>query len=285
MDFIIAIILGAVQGLTEFIPVSSSGHLLLLHEVLPAVGVDELAFDVALHMGTLAALLIFFWAEYWRYIRAGWDTFSRWFRRAAHMRPKPATAVRSMEADRRLSVLIVIAIIPAGLAGLFLEDLIEAWLRSPWVVVVTLALVAVLFIITEVQQRVPLQKEITRINWQNALWIGLAQALALIPGVSRSGITMVAGMSAGMKRDHAARFSFLISMPLIAGAGLKKGIDLAIVGVDASGITILIVGMFAAAVVGYLVIGWLLRYLSQRSLIPFALYRLALALIVALILL
>lgn len=285
MDFIIAIILGAVQGLTEFIPVSSSGHLLLLHEALPSIGVDELAFDVALHMGTLVALFIFFWADYWRYIRAGWDAFSKWFRRVAHMRPRPATAVRSIDADRRLSVLIVIAIIPAGLAGLFLEDIIESWLRSPWVVVTTLALVAVLFFVIEVQQRVPLQKELTRINWQNALWIGVAQALALIPGVSRSGITMVAGMSVGMKRDHAARFSFLISMPLIAGAGLKKGIDLAIVGVDMADVAVLVVGMLTAAVVGYLVIGWLLSYLTRRSLIPFALYRLALALIVALILL
>jgi undecaprenyl-diphosphatase len=285
MDFIIAIIFGAVQGLTEFIPVSSSGHLLLLHEVFPSLGVDELAFDVALHIGTLIALFIFFWLDYWRYLRAGWDTFSKTGRRLARMRPKPATAVRSTEADRRLSVLILVAIIPAGIAGLLLEDIIDAWLRSPWVVVCTLALVAVLFILIEVQQRVPLQKEITRINWQNALWIGIAQALALIPGVSRSGITMVAGMSVGMKREHAARFSFLISMPLIAGAGLKKGIDLAIVGVDTNGIAILIVGILSAAIVGYLVIGWLLNYLTHRSLVPFALYRVALALVVAFILL
>lgn len=285
MDFIIAIILGAVQGLTEFVPVSSSGHLLLLHRVLPTLGVNELAFDVALHMGTLLALLVFFWADYWRYIRAGWDASSKWLRRVTRMRPKPATSIRSIEADRRLTAYIAIAIVPAGLAGLFLEEIIETWLRSPWVVVVTLATVALLFFAIEIQQRVQFQKELTRITWQNALWVGLAQTLALIPGVSRSGITIIAGMSVGMKRDHAARFSFLVSMPLIAGAGLKKMIDLAIVGVAFSDMAVLLVGILASAIVGYLVIGWLLSYLSSRSLIPFAIYRIILAAGVAIILL
>lgn len=236
-------------------------------------------------MGTLSALLVFFWADYWRYIRAGWDTFSKWLRRVIRMRPKPATSIRSTEADRRLTVYIAIAIVPAGLAGIFLEDIIETWLRSPWVVVVTLATVALLFFAIEIQKRVQFQKELTRITWQNALWVGLAQTLALIPGVSRSGITIIAGMSVGMKRDHAARFSFLVSMPLIAGAGAKKMIDLAIVGVNFADMAVLLVGILASAIVGYLVIGWLLSYLSSRSLIPFAIYRIILAVVVAIILL
>lgn len=285
MNSIIAIIFGAVQGLTEFIPVSSSGHLLLLHEFLPDVGVPELAFDVALHVGTLTALLLFFWVDYWRYIRAFLDGFFQGLRKTLKMKPLHSSAIKSTTTDRKVSFFIFIAIFPAGLAGLFLEDIIETFLRSPWIVVSMLIFVALLFIFIETQKSFLFQKEMTRMTWQNALFIGVAQVCALVPGVSRSGITMIAGMRMGLARDQAARFSFLISMPLIAGAGLKKMIDLFSIGITVSDFFVLFFGMATAACVGYAVIRWLLEYLTTHTLIPFALYRIAVAIIMIIILL
>lgn len=258
-----AIVLGTVQGLTEFFPISSSGHLLLAHELFGLDVRDSLTFDVALHVGTLVALLAYFRRDVWQLLTA-----------IIH----PARA--DLAAERRLAWLIVLAAVPAALIGASLESFFTD-LRSSAVVIVSLAAIGVLFLITERIRRTKL--ELTAISWPAALAIGFGQALALIPGVSRSGITIVAGMLAGLSRAAAARFTFLLSIPTIAGAALKQ--LLAIEVWPSTELTAMAVGIASSAVVGYLVISWLLRFLRDHRLDVFAFYRFAVAAIAALILL
>ncbi|MBI2410300.1 MAG: undecaprenyl-diphosphatase UppP [Candidatus Kerfeldbacteria bacterium] len=262
---IIAVIFGIVQGLTEFIPVSSSGHLLLLHKLFPQfVLQDEVGFDVALHIGTLAALLAVFWRDCFVYIQAVFV--------------QPSTPEETM--NRRVAWHIILAIIPAGLAGLLFEHIIDTHLRSPLIVVCMLIIVALLFFVIEAMPKEKFRTSMNEMKWKQALAIGLAQMLALIPGTSRSGITMAAGMATGLKRDQAARFSFLIAIPIIAAAGLKKMIDMLSAGIATAEIPLFLIGMVSSAVVGYLAIQFLLKFLSTNTLRPFAVYRILLALIV-----
>lgn len=273
MDSIIAIIFGVVQGLTEFIPVSSSGHLVLLHELLPPLPLsDETAFDVALHVGTLAALLIVFFSDCIRYVRAA---FSRGFFRIH--------AGESQTDDQRMARLILVAILPAGIVGFFFEDIIDTIFRSWIVVVVMLIVIAILFLIVEHWYSRVRQKTLATLSWKQALCIGTLQSIALIPGTSRSGITIVAGMLAQLSREQAARFSFLIAIPLVAAAGLKKTADLFILGVPSTEIPLLLLGIISSAVVGYLAIRFLLRFIQTHTLRPFAIYRIILAIIVLII--
>lgn len=256
MSIFEALVLGLVQGLTEFIPVSSSGHLLLAQEVF---GSEEssLAFDVVLHVGTLAALLIYFHK----------DLFGL------------AKNVFNKSKEGALARLIILATIPAALAGLLFADFIDENLRSPMVVVVTLSSVGVLMLLVE---KYAVNKKSKDISTKQGLSVGFAQALALIPGVSRSGITITIGMLAGMGRVQAARFSFLLAIPIIAGSAfgvlLKDGDNLSFDGA-------LVVGMLAAFVSGILAIKFLLSVIGQYGLKPFAYYRIMLALIVLVFLL
>lgn len=266
MDFIIAIIFGIVQGLTEFIPVSSSGHLLLLHTLFPSFRVENaVAFDLALHVGTLCAVVAVFWREIVRLARA---------------------VVRfgdpSLQEGRHTVGLILVATIPAGIVGVLFEEVIEQTLRSPWVVVTMLVVVALLFFWierrTEHQKNINASSErLTRVRWKHALFIGFAQALALIPGTSRSGITIVAAMRAGLNRAAAARFSFLISIPIIAGAAITQLFEVAERGLNTSELRLFLLGTLSSSVIGYLAIRFLLQYLSHHSLRVFAVYRIVLA--------
>lgn len=265
MELIIAAIFGVVQGLTEFIPVSSSGHLLLLHQLLPAIVSDDLSFDVALHVGTLLALLVFFWHDVWRLVAA---LISR--------TPSP---------ERRLARLIILGIIPAGIAGLLFDSFIETALRSPYIVVLMLAVVGVLFIVVEKVLAASATASLDQLTWRQAVAIGLAQMLALIPGTSRSGITIIAGIMTGIRRADAARYSFLLSIPLVAAAGLKKGADLVTIGIPADQWPLIISGLVVSAVVGYGAIRFLLQYLQHHSLAVFGWYRIVLAAIVTVVLL
>lgn len=271
MDIIVSIIFGIVQGLTEFIPVSSSGHLLLLHALLPnALPLDDVSFDVALHVGTLLALLGFFWNEVWLYLGAWFQSMGKMMRGT-----KPA----ALTFDEQLSWYLIIAIIPAGLVGFFFESLISIVLRSPYIVVVMLVVIGIVFFYVEKWAKGRALHTIEQTTAKQALAIGLAQVLALVPGTSRSGITIIAGMFTGFKRADAARFSFLMSMPIVAAAGLKKGIDLASMGVTSHEFVILLAGALSAAIVGYIAIATLLKYLSHRSLAVFGWYRIILALV------
>jgi undecaprenyl-diphosphatase len=255
-----AVILGVVQGLTEFLPVSSTGHLILVPALLGWRGgvVDQLSFDVALHIGTLIALLVVFWRDWMRLMAAGIRSL----------------LTRSLvDSDARLAWLIVLATIPGALAGVLLQRQIETVLRTPLVVGAMMVLVA--FVLAAIDWLADRRREEYSLGPIAALAIGLGQALALVPGVSRSGATMGVGLLAGLTREAAARFSFLMSTPIILGAVLKESVDVARHGLPPGELAAFLAGIVAAGVTGYACVRWLLAYLRRRSLMVFVVYRLA----------
>jgi undecaprenyl-diphosphatase len=271
LEFLEAILLGVVQGLTEFLPVSSSGHLLLGQYFL---GLDQdrfgLPFDVALHLGTLVAVVSFFWRNLLRMAGAFVRSLSPGGRNLA-------------DPDQRLAYLILASTIPAALIGFLFENFFETAVRSPWVVVFSLVLVGILFIVGEaVGAKTRLAD---KLRFSEAVGIGLAQAAALVPGVSRSGATITLGLFLVLRREEAARFSFLMSVPIIAGAGSLQLADVASEGMDAQGVLMFGSGFVSSAVVGYLAIKFFLRFVTHHSLRAFAYYRFALAAVVAMLLL
>jgi len=262
-----ALIMGLVQGLTEFLPVSSSGHLIILPELLgwDDPFIDSLAFSVMLHIATLAALLGYFRADWLRLVPAGLA--------ALHDR-----SFRG-DPDRHLAWLLALTTIPAIVAGVLLNDPIEGAFREARLVAVTLVVGAAILWLADrwgAQDR-----GIAELGFGTALGIGAAQAVALIPGISRSGISISAGMFAGLSRDAAARFSFLMATPITALAGAWEVRKLVIgeAGVDVS-IAPLVVGMVAALVSGVAAIAILLRFLRTNSLSAFIVYRVALAAVI-----
>ncbi len=264
MEFINSIILGVVQGVTEFLPISSSGHLVVAHDVLGFGFIDNLSFDVALHVGTLVALLFFFWKDIVKYIVAFGQSFANWDLKNS--------------LDQRLSWFIFIGSIPAGFFGFTFESVIDEKLRSPWLVAVLLIAVGLLFLLFE--RLFPKTKELESLGLKGALVIGFAQVLALMPGVSRSGITILAGLAQGLKRQAAARFSFLLSIPVVLGAGLKKMFDVVQEQLSANEWLVLLVGAASSAVVGFYAIKYLLKYLNSHPLNIFAYYRFALGAVI-----
>ena len=268
MNYLYSLILGIIQGLTEFLPVSSSGHLILARILLKFEAIDGLTFDVAMHMGTLLAVVVYFYRDILWLLRGFWGSLYGPFRLGGG---------RS-RIDERLPWFILAGNLPAACAGYFFEAQIEFYFRNPAVVVVTLSVVAVLFLIFERVSRQTI--DLQALTFKQCFLIGLAQTLALIPGTSRSGITILAGIVQGVKRAAAARFSFLLSIPVLAGAGLKKAIDLRHSGVSGDEMGVLAVGLLSSALVGWLAIRFLLRYLQNHRLDGFAYYRLALAAVV-----
>ena len=254
-----ALVLGIIQGLTEFLPVSSSAHLALTPWVMgwPPAG---LAFDLALHVGTLVTLGWYFRAE-WRALGLGGLTLLR------HRRP--------VDDPSRRAAFIILATIPAGLAGMLLEDYAESIFRAP--AVTATALIVMGLVLWAVDRRVPPRRERGTMTWRDALGIGCAQVLALVPGVSRSGSTITAGRALGFDRSAAAVFSFLMSMPIIAAAVLLK----VPAAVRETGLTLpLVVGVVSAALSSWAAIALLLRYVSQRGYGIFAAYRVGLGLLI-----
>lgn len=264
MSILQAIILGIVQGLTEFMPISSSAHLIIVPHLL---GWEEhsLTFDVALHLGTLFAVVIYFHADL-RHLLLDWLSSIR---------------DRSLKSPyARLAWLIILGTIPAGIAGLLFEDVIATTLRDVRVAGVTLILLGILLYIAE---RVGARKKaLADLTWQDSLWIGIGQALALIPGVSRSGSTLTAGLFRGIRRDDAARYSFLLGTPIIAAAGLQQTVKVARAGLPPDERLTFIAGMISAAIVGFLTIAFLLRYLRRHSTLPFIAYRISLGIVLLL---
>jgi undecaprenyl-diphosphatase len=271
LEFLEAVLLGVVQGLTEFLPVSSSGHLLLGQYFL---GLDQdrfgLPFDVALHLGTLVAVVSFFWRDLLRMARAFARSLSPGERNLA-------------DPDQRLAYLILASTVPAALIGFFLEGFFETAVRSPWVVVFNLVLIGVLFIVGEAVGAKTRRAD--KLRFVEAVGIGLAQAAALVPGVSRSGATITLGLFLGLRREEAARFSFLMSVPIIAAAGTLQLAEVAAQGMDRSQALMFAAGFVSSAVVGYLTIRFFLRFVVHHSLRAFAYYRFALAAVVATLLL
>lgn len=268
MTFFQAIILGIVQGLTEFIPVSSSGHLVLVPHFLgwefsPS---QAFIFDVLVQWGTLLAVFIYFWKDL--------TTIATAFVRGI-LAGKPFA-----DADAKMGWYLIIATIPAVVAGLTCKDLIEHAFASPRMTGVFLLGTAVLLVIAEtVGHRNRSMKEIT---WKDSLWIGFSQVLALLPGVSRSGSTIAGGMTRHLDRSSAARFSFLMSIPVMLGAGVLAFKDLADLPAAGDFIAPLLVGFLVALISGYIAIRWLIAYLSKHSLYVFAAYCTVLGLIVIL---
>jgi undecaprenyl-diphosphatase len=268
MDIVVqALIMGIVQGLTEFLPISSSGHLIIVPFLFGWKDpfITSLAFSVMLHIGTLAALLVYFRADWVRLVPAGFATI-----RDRSFGDDP---------DRRLAWLLVAATIPAALAGFLLGDVIEERFRDIGLVAFTLVIGAVVLWLAD--RWGGRTKGVEDVTFPVAVAIGAAQALALVPGISRSGISISAARFAGLDREAAARFSFLMATPITAGAALFEVRKLASgeTGLDVS-LGPLIVGMVAAFVAGIIAIGFLLRYLRTRSLNIFVAYRLVLAAIV-----
>jgi undecaprenyl-diphosphatase len=269
IELIQAIVLGVVQGLTEFLPVSSSGHLLLGQYFF---GLDQsrfgLSFDVALHMGTLVAVVSYFWRDLIRMALA----FLRSF---AHRN-------LDNDPDQRLAYLVIASTVPAALIGFLFESFFESTVRSPWVVVFNFVLVGALFIVGEaVGTRT---RRASKLGFGEAIGIGLAQATALVPGVSRSGATITLGLFLGLRREEAAKFSFLMSVPIVAGAGSLKVAQVVAAGMDAWQVLLFVVGFVTSAAVGYVTIRFLLNYLTNHSLRAFAYYRFGLAAVVVVLL-
>ncbi|MGI6251580.1 MAG: undecaprenyl-diphosphatase UppP [Anaerolineaceae bacterium] len=258
MTFLQSIILGIVQGLTEFLPVSSSAHLVLVPYLLnwsldPQVA---FAFDVLVQLGTLGAVIIYFWKDLLNMLRA-------WINGLRSRQP-------FSEPDSRLAWLILLATIPAGLAGLLLKDKVEAAFNSPVATAVFLFLTAVLLTATEIWGK--RQKDLTQLTPLDAVIVGIFQAIAIFPGVSRSGATISGGMLRGFDRPSIARFSFLMSIPIMIAAGAMAIGDLLAFPNLGSIIPVILIGFLVAAVVGYLAIRWFLGFLKQHSLLPFAIY-------------
>jgi undecaprenyl-diphosphatase len=261
MDFIYAIILGIVQGLSEFWPISSSAHLVIAHDLLKFDFVDDLTFDVALHVGTLLALLIYFRHEVVRYVGAFLRSLTNWNLKN--------------DFDQRIAWFIIVASVPAAIGGFLLEKWADTVLRSLWLVGGLLGAVGVVFLIAEKYSSK--KRSFEELDWKTSILIGCAQVLALFPGVSRSGITTVTGLSQGMSRLAAARFSFLLSMPVIFGAGMKKMFDAYKAGVSSHDWLVMLTGATTAALVGYFAIRVLLKYFERHSLNAFAYYRIGVA--------
>ena len=259
MELVRAFVLGVVQGLTEFIPVSSSGHLILIPALFdwPDQG---LAFDAGLHGGTLLALLVYFQGD-WRRLLAG-----AWRSARGH-----GLAFNRYDPDGRLLALIVLGTVPVGVVGLVFNDWVEENLRKVWIVTVSLAVVSLVMLAADRFGR--RTRAVGDVSARDAIFVGLAQTVALVPGVSRSGATICAGMALGLDRHEAARFAFLLGTPAFAGAALLAVVDL-VQGNDFE-FAEMALGFVTSAVVGLLAIGFLMRFLRTRTLIPFVAYRLA----------
>ena len=260
MSLVAAILLGIIQGLTEFLPVSSSAHLILARAFfgweLPAD--FALAFDVALHIGTLAAIIAFFRAEIAAMVRALPQALA----------PDPGPAGRMMR-------LIAVGTVPVVIVGLTLNDYITEELRTPPVTAVTLTIGAIAMLVAE--RLGPRRRSENDITFVEAFLIGCAQASALVPGMSRSGSTIAVGMFLGVRRDAAARFTFLLAIPAMLAAAAKEGMELSKMTLAPGSVQTMAVGMIVSAAVGYLTIKYFLRFLAGNRLDVFAYYRLALA--------
>lgn len=257
MEIIQAVFLGIIQGLSEFLPISSSGHLIIVPWLFKFED-PGLAFDVMLHLGTILAVVIYFSRDWIRMIRA--------------------VVVKGGEEekrDRRLFWWIIIGTIPAVLAGLFLEKYAENAFRHPLLISFNLVFFGIVLVV--VDRLIKKSQDFDSLNNNKSFLVGVGQALAIIPGISRSGITITAGRMASLSRAKAARFSFLLSTPAVLGAGILelpdlfagRGIDLAV-----------LCGFAAAFLAGILSIKYLLRYLVKRGFLPFLVYRLLIALVI-----
>jgi undecaprenyl-diphosphatase len=264
MDSLQAIVLAIVQGLSEFLPISSSGHLILVPHFLGWTD-QGLAFDVAVHVGTLFAVVAYFRRQLLAMTRA-------WF---------GSLAGGGMTPDARLAWCVVVGTIPVGIVGLLFNDLIEKMLRNPLFVAGTLSFFGLLMWLADRFGRQ--RRDEYSVGWRDAILIGCAQALALMPGTSRSGVTMTMARALGLSREAAARFSFLLAVPGIAMAGGYELLQLLGEPDGSVDWSMMSLGLVVSAVTGYLCIHWLLKIIGRIGLAPFAFYRFALAALIVIL--
>jgi undecaprenyl-diphosphatase len=274
MEMLAAVLLGIVQGLTEFLPISSSAHLILVPWFL-GWQPEGLVFDVALHVGTAIAVLAYFWRDWVELAR---ESVLGILRGDPFGNPQ-----------RKLAWFLVVGTIPAMVIGLAFEDYVEETLRSPLITVVTL--VGFGFFLYFADKAGTQERALQRLSLGDSMWVGASQAVALIPGVSRSGITIGTGLLRNLDRPSAARFSFLLSTPVIVGAGVLEGwhfvqalrtpaLAAGVAAPEAISWSVLLVGLGTAAITGFFCIAFFLRYIQKNSFLPFVLYRFALAALV-----
>jgi undecaprenyl-diphosphatase len=275
-----AVVLAIVQGLGEFIPISSSGHLIIVRRLLgwnelsPA---HELSFDVALHFGTLLSVLFYFRRTWFQIIRAALG--GKVVRFSESGASDTNLTAEEQKEERMLLWFLAVATIPGAIAGKFLEHSAEDYFREH-IYLIAGALIVVALLMWMGEKFSSLNKPFTRISFVDSLLIGIAQAFALLPGVSRSGSTITAGLFCNLTRDAAVRFSFLLSTPLIAGAALLKAHELHKEGLPQDMQMPVLVGIIISALVGYAAIAWLIRYLQSNSLRPFIIYRIVAGVVV-----
>lgn len=264
MNFIEAIILGIIQGLTEFLPISSTGHLTVAGKLMKLISEDTpqkwTSFIAVIQLGTLLAVFFYFWKDIISIIRE----FLRdnWFNRVKF-------AEQSLHA--KMGWYLIIATLPVVVIGLGFKDIIEGvFTKNLYVIAASLIILAIILALAEKLSKLNRRNE--DLNWKDALVIGIAQAFALIPGSSRSGTTMTAGLFLGFNRETAARFSFLMSIPAVAASGLLQFYQ-ATKFIDQSGFVSLIISTIVSGIVGYLSIEFLLKYLKTKSMLLFIIYR------------
>ncbi len=265
MTFWQAIFLGIIQGFTEFLPISSSAHLVLVPYFFNWQ-LDTLVvfpFDVLVQLGTLLAVLVFFWKDLWSILNGLCKAL-----RTRSFKDNPSAW---------LGVWVVLATIPAGIVGVLIKNQVEAAFHSPLAVAIFLLVTAALLLTAERFGK--LNRSLNKMNWKDAVLVGFAQALAIFPGVSRSGATISTGMLRNLERPAAARFSFLLSIPIFVAAGILSIGDLLKVPSLSTFLPVLLAGFLAAAVVGYLSIRWLLSFLNKHSFKGFAVYCILLAIL------
>lgn len=262
MNWIEAIILGLVQGLTEFLPISSSAHLRIVGEFLPGAADPGAAFTAITQIGTELAVLIYFWRDITQII-------TQWCRAIVGK-------VSHSDPDVRMGWLIIVGSIPIGVLGLLFEDSIDTSFRSLWLVATMLIIFGVILAMADTWGKQ--MKPIRRLSWRDGILYGFAQALALIPGVSRSGGTITMGLALGYTRPAAARYAFLLAVPAVFASGLYK-LARSISAPDptaAYGMSETIVATIVAFLVGYVIIAWLMRFISNNSFMIFVWYRIVL---------
>ena len=265
-----AVVLALVQAATEFLPVSSSAHLVLVPWLLGWKD-HGLLFDIALHAGTVAAVMAYFFKTWVRlaFLAVGKQVW----------KPAPGEPDHDLYENPRLFLYLIAATFPAGVLGLALKDYVESTLRSPFVIGVML--IAIGLLIAYAERKGSFKRDLDNLSFRDAMAIGCAQAVALIPGTSRSGITISTAMLLGLTRHSAARFSFLLSTPVILGAAAKAGLDaFAEGGIPADQQTAFLVGVVVSAIAGYLVIAGFLAFLQRATMRVFVIYRVVFGIIV-----
>ncbi|HAZ28538.1 MAG TPA: undecaprenyl-diphosphatase [Candidatus Magasanikbacteria bacterium] len=275
MSIFHALTLGIIQGLTEFLPVSSSGHLIFLPKLFGWAD-QGLSFDVVVHLGTLVAVIFYFRKKLWRILKS-FFVMDKGLRVEFSLGNEKST---SPHAYRKIGFFLILSIIPAGLVGFFFNDWVEQNLRQTWIIGASLIGWGLFLGLADFVSRSRIRQGnlLSHMTSKDALFIGCAQAIALIPGTSRSGITMTAGLFAKLDRQSAAEFSFLMSVPIIALAGGLKLFELAQTGLGDAAFFPLLVGFCAAAVSGFCGIWVLMRVIKWWSFLPFVVYRVLLGL-------